>query len=61
MKGKKMKHTFLILAVTFGLAACSSIPEDTTTPRGQLFKINNQKAGSTVIYEVQPVERDIRK
>jgi hypothetical protein len=56
-----MKHTFLILVVTFGLAACSSIPEDPSTPRGQLFQINNQKAGSTVVYEVQPVERDIRK
>lgn len=56
-----MKHFFLILAVSFGLAACSSIPEDTTTPRGQLFKINEQKAGASIVYEVQPVERDIRK
>jgi hypothetical protein len=55
-----MKHFFLILAVSLGLAACSSIPEDPSVPRGKLFKINNQKSGSTVI-EVQPVERDIRK
>lgn len=56
-----MKHFFLILAVSLGLSACSSIPEDPSIPRGQLFKINNQKAGAPIVYEVQPVERDIRK
>lgn len=56
-----MKHFFLILAVSLALPACSSIPEDTTTPRGQLFKINEQKAGAPIVYEVQTIERDIIK
>lgn len=57
-----MKHVFLILAVSLGLAACSSIPEDPTLPRGSLFKINGQKAGNTLIYGVQPkTEKDVKK
>jgi len=52
-----MKYISLVIAVTLGLSACSSTPDNPSVPRGSLFKINGQKSGNSMIYETKPNQK----